>query len=266
MTTGLLEQQRALVEALFAPRQSDAQRRAQAVVVDDVDWRRGLATYRANGLALAHRALSAAYPVLAQLVGEQTFDALARRLWSDAPPARGDVAQWGGALPALLATSADLVSGDAYLPDVARAEWALHQAASAADSPAQPQTFALLAEQPAACLRFQLAPGTHCVASAWPIVSIWRAHREDETLFAIARERLAAAQAETALVWRQGLRPRFREAAAGEVAFVAALQETASLADALARAPGFDLGAWLEPAVRDGLLLAVHSRPSPSPP
>ncbi|APW45233.1 putative DNA-binding domain-containing protein [Rhodoferax antarcticus] len=64
----------------------------------DSTWARGLKVYQANGHALAQRALQAAYPVLAQLLGSESFAALAQDFWHQQPPQRGDIGQWGEAL------------------------------------------------------------------------------------------------------------------------------------------------------------------------
>jgi hypothetical protein len=69
---------------------------------------RGLKSYQANGHALAQRALQAAYPVVAQLLGEESFADLARALWHAQPPIRGDIAHWGGGLAVFLEASAQL--------------------------------------------------------------------------------------------------------------------------------------------------------------
>ncbi|MGH6626932.1 MAG: HvfC/BufC family peptide modification chaperone, partial [Burkholderiaceae bacterium] len=88
-------------------------------------WVRGLNAYQANGHAVAGCSLRAAYPVLAQLLGEDSFEALACALWHARPPARGDLALWGEDLASFVAASAQLAD-EPYLADVARVEWALH--------------------------------------------------------------------------------------------------------------------------------------------
>jgi hypothetical protein len=87
----------------------------------------GLRAYRANAQAIAQRALVAAYPVLAQLLGEEAMAALARDLWLAHPPARGDLAWFGAELPGWLAGIDDFADMP-WLADVARLEWAVHAA------------------------------------------------------------------------------------------------------------------------------------------
>ena len=75
----LATQQQALLEALLAWPADDAMQKIAAHAIDP--RARGLKAYQANGHALAERALQAAYPVVAQLLGDESFADLARALW-----------------------------------------------------------------------------------------------------------------------------------------------------------------------------------------
>lgn len=255
MSTLALQQQR-LLESLFVHGTTGAIKNVAACA--DSTWARGLKAYQSNGHALAERALLAAYPVLARMLGDESFAALARALWHAMPPQRGDVAQWGDTLADFVAASPQLAD-DPYLADVARVEWALHCAASAADAEAQPDTLALLGSHDLDTLQLQLAPGTALLRSPWPVASLVRAHLDDGVTLAQAAALLHAGQAEDAVVWRQGYRPQVRQAQPGEADFVAALLAGSALGKALDAAPQLDIQAWLTEAVQSGLLLAVHS-------
>ena len=259
----LARQQQQLLEALALPRHADALKFiANSVVLTrgpgPNDWDRGLRAYRSQAHALAQRALAAAYPVVAQLLGEENFAALARSLWQRHPPRRGDLAQWGGELAQHIASQPELHAEEPYLPDVARAEWSLHALATAPDAQVEAGSFGLLTTRDPAAVGLVLCPGAACIASAWPVASIVLAHLEGEPTLAEAGERLRAGVSETALVWRQGFQPRLRPALPGEPAFVAALQENRSLHDSLEAAPGLDFSAWLLRAAQSGLLAAVR--------
>ena len=155
---------------------------------DDIQWilpagqasgalaRRGLQAYQSHGLALAERALSAAYPVIQQLIGADNFGPLARYFWRQQPPDAGDMARWGYGLADFLQTAASLAD-EPFLCDVARVEWALHRAASAADAQLDAPSFALLAAEPPAAPTLSLSPGVWLLVSAYPVVSLIEAHK-----------------------------------------------------------------------------------------
>jgi hypothetical protein len=259
MTLALAQQQQALLQALRMARHEDANEFAAGcagllAAGRGRQGRRGLAAYRSNAHELAQRALAAAYPAVAQLLGEDNFGALARSLWAAHPPARGDVAQWGGTLAAHIEALPGLIAEEPFMADVARVEWLLHRAASAADAVLDAASLQLLTTHDPAALTLRLCPGAGCVVSAWPVASIVNAHGVGEPSIEEAGRRLREGRAESALVWREGYRPRVRGALPGEPDFVAALQAGRSLADSLQAAPALDFGPWLPEAVQGGLL------------
>jgi hypothetical protein len=255
----LAQQQQALLAMLFDWPNDDAAKNIASHV--DSAWTRGQKVYQSNGHALACNALRAAYPVVAQLLGDESFDALARALWHASPPRQGDVTQWGDALPAFVAASAQLAD-EPYLPDVAVLEWALHTSASAADGAVDPASFALLTEHDPAQLHLCLSPGGVALTSAWPVVSILTAHLHQTPRLDQLVPLMQAGVGEDAVVWRHGLRAQVRVAQAGEAEFVAALLNGKTLGHALDLAPTLDVSAWLPMAVQTGLLLAVRLTPS----
>lgn len=222
-------------------------------------FERGLAAYRANAGALAERALAAAFPTLQQLIGEESFGALARHFWQRQPPLAGDMALWGERLPAFVADAQSLAD-EPYLADVARVDWAVHVAERAADAPAV-QGLELLAVLDPSQLRLQLAAGTALVESAHPVVSIWQAHRAaaaaaaDGDRFAAVRAAFAAGQGEIALVFRRAWVPCVRAVAAAEARFTAALLARQTLGAALqSGGESFDFQAWLIAALQQRLV------------
>ena len=231
---------------------------------------RGLKAYKSNGHALAQRALQAAYTVLAQLLGAESFEALARAYWHAEPPTRGDVAEWGAGLPAFVRGSAQLQQ-EPYLADVATLEWALHRAASAADAEVDATSFALLASHDPAELQLRLAPGCAVMASAWPVASIWAAHMDQSVSFDELRQRFQAGTPELAVVWRHAMRPQVRQIPVAEHTLLGALLSGLSFGEALDAvatqeasddtSPPWDINTWLANAVQGGLLLGVQPCP-----
>ena len=231
---------------------------------DGERFTRGLAAYQANAGALAERALGAAFPTVAQLVGEASFAALARTFWHRAPPERGDVATWGAALADFIAGDAQLAD-EPYLADVARLDWAVHLAGSAADDDQAPSGLDALATHPPEQLRLRLRAGSALVASAHPVVAIWQAHRsgpgDDPERFAGVQAAFAEGRGENALVVRAGWRVQVHALSAPDARFAAALLDAPPLALALKEAgAGFDFGSWLLGALRAGWIGGAEVR------
>lgn len=274
-TSTLAQQQQLLLDALFA-RPGDARHVADARLNAQLDVRqaqsvRGLAAYRSNGHAMAERALRAAYPVIAAMLGDPSFELLARDLWHTHPPCAGDLALWGDALPNFLQAS-DQLSDAPYLGDVARAEWALHRAASAADAEPDLPSFARLGSEDPLGLALTLSPGTTVVSSRHPVANLVTAHLHGSPSLAEAAQRLREQRGEHVVVWRQGLRPRIANIEPTAAALVQTLLDGANLLAALDAAcasetstSAFDFSIWLTAAVTDGLVIGVRRLTDPAP-
>ena len=233
---------------------------------DGMRFNRGLQVYQANAGALAERALAAAYPVTAQLLGAESFARLARALWQQQPPTQGDVATWGAGLADFYA-DANGLAGEPYLPGVARLEWAVHVAASAADAEAQAGAFDRMADTDPAALWLLPRPGTALLQSVHPVASIWLAHQvaaapspSAAERFADVRAAVARGQAESALVWRQGWQVHVAALDEDDAAFTHALLQGQTLGEALSPMsdrPGFRFEAWLLATLKRGWLLGA---------
>jgi hypothetical protein len=220
----------------------------------------GLRTYRANAQACAERALAAAYPVLAQMLGEEAMRALARDLWRAQPPLHGDLACFGGGLAGWVA-GVPAWAGMPWLADVARLEWAVHTAQGAADAPAAPPDLQPLGDAAPDRLRVEFVPGSARIVSEWPVLTLWRAHqRPVDTApdLHAARQALAERRAEAVWVWRRGLQVELAALGMAELAFndhlTAGLALGQALAEVLAGHPDFSFEHWLTRALREGWL------------
>lgn len=149
---------------------------------------RRLAIYRNTMGAAWVRALSAAYPVLKRLVGEDSFDGLARAYGQAHPADDPDLNRFGAHLPDFLAGHAP--PEHAYLPDVARLEWLVHEAhyAQDAEEDAAPGLAALSAIDPVAfeACRPVLHPSLRLHASRWASVALWHTHQPEGPAWPLA--------------------------------------------------------------------------------
>ena len=222
---------------------------------------RGLEAYRANAEAIAERALAAAFPTVQALVGAIDFKHLAREFWHAHPPLRGDLGEWGDAFAAWL-QAFDAMSAWPYLADVARLDFALHCNERATDAALDAASLALLETTDPAQLRIALMPGTALIRSAWPIVSIHRAHQLEgeaaEHAYASVRGAVEARRGEDAMVVRQGWRAVVVPLSPADALWTQSLLAGANLAHAFDQAgEGFDFALWLQTAVRNTWLKDV---------
>ncbi len=139
-----------------------------------------LGVYRNNARETFRRTLAATYPVVARLVGEPCFRGLAHAYMRDFPSRSGDLGRFGGELSALL----DIYYRDtafAYLVDVARLEWAVANAETAAEAePFDWRALQGLPQRRYAELRFVLHPSCAFVSSRYPVLSIWEANQNEQ--------------------------------------------------------------------------------------
>ena len=216
-----------------------------------------LALYRGNLVATGDKALAAAYPVLQALVGEEFFSALARAFGKQQPSTSGDLNQYGEGF-------ADFLSGFVhvaeypYFPDMARCEWAIHQAHYAATTvPFDPASLVAWTPDQFDQAHCRLHPATHLLSSRWAIAELWQAHQPDSAMpfpdvldvpcFAL----VARSQ------WHVSLLPISQAAHAA----LTLLQQGATLGTAvdaaLAIDADFDLGAHLQQWLQQSVLATI---------
>lgn len=174
----LLELQRGLRRALLDGADTPGAAAALAAIAADgwtADER--LDVHRNTVFVSLTQVLAAAFPVVRRLVDERFFAYAADSFIRRAPPARPCLAEYGRRFPDFLAVfppCRELV----YLPDTARLEWLLHEAAhapAAAALAADVLARATPAETPR--LVFGLMPSIRYLASRWPVDRIWRANQ-----------------------------------------------------------------------------------------
>lgn len=221
------------------------------------DETRGVAIYRNARLAILRNALAAAYPVCRTLVGDDCFDALVRDTLAVQASTSPNLHRYGDALPEVIAQS-PLADSVPYLADVARLEWCVHWLHYAPDTHGKAvdaSTLGDMLSQPPEAIRAGLVDGARWIVSAWPVVSIWRAHQPDA---GITLDAIDFGAGEAAVVVVRGHRVAVLDLDAATAAFLAACDATLSLQAALettlAAQADFDLTACLSDLYRTGLL------------
>ncbi len=133
--------------------------------------------YRGNLTGTWDKVLSAAFPVIRQLVGDDFFSALTRAYGMAHPSDSPDLNQFGAGFGYFLA-GFEHVADFPYLPDMARLEWALQRAYYAPDGAALgADAFSALAPEDFERACFALHPAASLFQSAWAVVPLWLAHQ-----------------------------------------------------------------------------------------
>jgi hypothetical protein len=221
---------------------------------------RHLQVYRNNVYASLTDALEAVYPVVARLVGADCFRGCGYNYVRYAPPTSGNLHGFGGQFADFLA-SFPPVRTLAYLPDVARLEWARHCAFHAADAPAFAlDALAAVAPDQYPGLQFDLHASVHLLGSDYPLLHIWRVNQAD----APKEETVDLAEGGVKLLLaRRGLVVEIEAIGEGEYALLREFADYQLFADAAAAAtavqPDFDLTASLRRRVQDQTIVGFNT-------
>jgi len=149
--------------------------------------------YRNNYRQGLARALTQSFPTVEQLVGPDFFAAMALAYVEATPPTSRYLRDYGGTFSDFVRAFAPAAAVP-YLADVAELEYGLVQAFYAADDADDPPSdLATIGLES----RLKWRTSTRVVRSAYPIVSIWRAHKSGETLEGVDW------RSETGLITRQ---------------------------------------------------------------
>lgn len=225
---------------------------AGLIQADGLSGAQRLAIHRNNTLATLGEALGAVYPVVRRLVGEAFFVAAATAYVRADPPRVRSLIDYGAGLAGFLSGYGP-AAGLAYLPDVARLEWAWHEAFHAADAvPIGADALAAIDPADAAALRLFLHPSLRLVRSRYPVRRIWDVNQPDRAPDPVCLDEGAV----RVMVVRPHLTVALLDLDAGAFALVEALAGGAPLGDACAAAesaqPGFDPGPALAAVIAAG--------------
>ena len=136
--------------------------------------------YRNNIASALVRGLEGIYPALVKLMGTNFFARLARDFVCAHPPRHGRLVEFGFELPGFVADY-EPAGGYPWFADVGRLELAWHRAYIAAEAPPlRGEELAKVPPERMADLRFALHPSAGCLASPFPVSTIWRIAIEEE--------------------------------------------------------------------------------------
>jgi len=221
--------------------------------------------YRHHVFTTLTAALASTYPVVCRLVDERFFGYAADAYIRRHPPAGPCLFEFGESLASFL-EEFEPSRHLAYLPDVARLEWALNAAAHAEDAePIEPAALGQVAEGELAQLRLRLHPSVQLLVSTWPIGQIWLANQPDADPELSVDLGSGGVRIE---VRRVDTEPVFRAVGAGTFAFRSALLDGRALEEAAAAAldadEAFDLAQDIAALFGEQLLVGFSSAPVPS--
>jgi hypothetical protein len=172
-------------------------------------------------------ALRANYPALAQLLGEEDFDALGAEYVRSHDSPYFSIRNYGEALPGFLASHAHYAEVP-LLAQLARWEWAITGVFDAADAePIGPAVLAEVAPADWARLTFRWHPSVRRLALEWNAPQLWKAL----TGGGERPELRVAAEPVQWLAWRQALKTYFRSLPPEEAAALDAARAGRSFAE-----------------------------------
>lgn len=209
-----------------------------------------IAVYRNTVQGSLTEVIAAAFPVTQRIVGPAFFATLAGRYVVARPPRLPQLSAYGADFPDFIASDA-AHHGLAYLPDVARLEWARGESYFAADAPGlDPAALAALAPEALDAAVLVPHPAARLVRSRFPIMRIWRVNQPD----VVDVPAVDMTVAENVLISRSGGRVSLRALPPGDAAFLAAILAGGTLGAAAACGDAAEPGFGLEAALRDHLV------------
>ena len=234
-----------------------------AIAGDGLSAEARLAIYRHHVATTLTDALKGAFPVVCHLVDERFFAYAADRFITAHPPSSPCLFEFGADVPAFLAEFAPCAHL-AYLPDVARLEWAMTRAMHAADAaPLDPRGLGGLDRDELGALVFGLDPSVTLMHSPWPVDRIWRANQPDADADAVVDLDAGGACLE---IRRAGDDIVFRALPPAVYALRHALQDGRTLADAADAAlrldPLLDVAGVIRELFDDQVLVSFTLTPS----
>lgn len=261
----------------MAPTLRDTQQRiARAIVGGDFDAAASLVRddrlppaarigiHRHHFLTSLATALGENFPATRRLVGDDFFNAAARRYVATDPPREPCLSAYGAGFAGFLA-GFEPAQPLPYLPDVARLEWARIEVTFAGDEPVLDLAAvgALPADQQGN-VTLALRPSARLLSPDYPVDAIWQAHQHEN----VSPVDLNAGSCRL-LVWRAGNGVRIERLDAGTYAFFTAAAHSGTtlqtaIEAALRADTGFDLAQALAMHRTHALLADTLAKRAPN--
>lgn len=222
-------------QAIFCQAMMDASLPVPTGLIDPENASAGrrFAVYRNNIAVSLTEAMHSAFPVIAKLLGKANMDGLSGLYLRAHPPSSPLMMFYGAEFPAFLEGMSQL-SHLGYLGDVARLELALRHSYHAADAaPIAPEALATLSETELLATKVTLAPAVQLLRSHWPVQAIWHFNT-------VAGASQPQPGAQDVLITRPEFDPVPQVLTASGYIWVAALNEGASIGDAVSLATQTD--------------------------
>lgn len=138
-----------------------------------------LRVYRNNVFASLTSALTACYPVVQRLVGEDFFNFVARRYVREYPSRSGNLHDYGSHFAEFLDGLPNATELP-YLAEVAQLEWAYQYVYHAAEPRAMDvDEMSRLPPDRYGALRFDLHPASQLLTTKYPVLRIWQINQPD---------------------------------------------------------------------------------------
>lgn len=134
--------------------------------------------YRSSMIALLQKSLMQTYEACYKLVGEEFFIYLANEFIETQPSFSPDLNDYGGQFPTFLQQHPK--NSLLYLADMARFEWAYHQAFDAPNYQSlDVKKLQTLPDEDYDYVVFQLPPASTLLASPFPLIQIWEMNQAE---------------------------------------------------------------------------------------
>ena len=238
MNDDALDWQKSFVNAVMSPEEG----RVISGLSGSISAAVATAIYRNNILEGFNESLKNIYGAIFVLIGEDCFREIAYSYGRSIPSLSGDRNAYGAHMPVFLAHH-PLTREIVYLPDMARLEWASHEAYSAAE--------------------YFIGHGLHAslrlVESSYPLMALWQLCQHPDAEGTLDLDALGG---DSVLVVRPQEDVLMRSLSSGEAAWYRALQEGHSPNQAATAAriaePGCNPKIYWETAIGDGVLQQQH--------